>query len=166
MNGIKMPSQKSAKTSKSVDVVSNYIRHIAEREQKKAKGQVVEFQPFDVYFVGKVTKMLGDARVEATDGTKTFQAKIDGKFRGFSKKSNFISGGSYVLLECDDSYTKPTYIMKAVITRESVDIIDKITPVNESLLFVPSSDGKKDDGIEFDRSAAKDEESDVDVDKL
>lgn len=164
-----MPSLKSAKTSKSVDVVSNYIRHISERERKKAKGEIIEFQPFDVYFVGKVTKILGDARVEATNGTKTFQAKIDGKFRGRDKKSNFISGGCYVLLECDDSYTKPVYILKAVVDRESVDIIHKITPINESLLIVSSSDGKKDDGIEFDRSATKedsDESGDVDVDKV
>lgn len=162
-----MPSQKSVKTSKSVDEVTKYIRYISEREQKKAKGQSVEFQPFDLYFVGKVTKILGDARVEATngaEGSRPFDVKIPGKFRGRSKKSNFISGGSFLLLVPDNSYTVPSYEMKAVIDQASVDYIHKITPLNESLIIVSSSDGKKDDGIDFDRSASKDEESDDDVD--
>ena len=155
--------------SDSEEVVSNYIRYLNERERKKKKGEAVEYKPFDLYFIGKVTQISGQARVVVTNGAKgssPFDVRIPGKLRGKKKKDNLISLGSFLLLVGDESYTEPLYEIKAVVDRKSVDIIDKISPINESLL-VSSTDGKKDDGIEFDRSDAKDSElEDRDIDKL
>jgi hypothetical protein len=157
-----MPSIRN--TSKSDDVVNSYIRYLVERERKIKNNEIIEFNPYDIYFVGLVTKFLGNKRFDATDGTKSFQVRISGKFSGREKKKALVSIGCYVLLDYDDSIK--SYDMKALIHRESVDIINKITPINPSLL-VSSSDGKKDDGIEFDRSGSKDSDlEDVDIDKL
>jgi len=155
--------------SVSEEEVSNYIRYLNERERKKAKGEATEFKPFDLYFVGKVTNISGQRRVLVTNGAKgsiPFDARIPGKLCGKKKRDNLISLGSYLLVVADESITKPVYDIKAVVDRKSVDIINKIFPINESLL-VSSADGKKDDGIEFDRSDAKDSDlEDADIDNL
>jgi len=113
-------------------------------------------------YVGKVTKFLGNKRFEAmidSDGIKIVQVAIPGKFSGRGRKGAMVSPGSFVLIAEDESIKM--FEMLALIKREFVELINKLSPIHESIYNTSEDDKEKDDV--FEREVAKDlEESDID----
>jgi len=146
-----MPSSKDSKSENKSDIM---VRKFIDDIKKKDSAPNV--------YVGKVTKFLGNKRFEAmidSDGIKIVQVAIPGKFSGRGRKGAMVSPGSFVLIAEDESIKM--FEMLALIKREFVELINKLSPIHESIYNTSEDDKEKDDV--FEREVAKDlEESDID----
>jgi len=152
-----MPSSKGSKSEDKSDIM---VRKFIDDIKKKDCDPNV--------YVGKVTKFLGNKRFEAiihSDGIKNVQVAIPGKYSGRGRKGALVSPGSFVLIAEDTSIKM--FEMLALIKRELVELINKLSPIHETI-YKLSEDDKKDDL--FEREVANDEDSEeskeVDVDKV
>jgi len=146
-----MPSSKDSKSENKSDIM---VRKFIDDIKKKDSAPNV--------YVGKVTKFLGNKRFEAmidSDGIKNVQVAIPGKFSGRGRKGAMVSPGSFVLLGEDSSIKM--FEMLALIKREFVELINKLSPIHETIYKLSEDDKEKDDV--FEREVAKDlEEEDID----
>jgi translation initiation factor IF-1 len=146
-----MPSVKDSKSENKSDIM---VRKFIDDIKKKDSDPNV--------YVGKVTKFLGNKRFEAmidSDGIKIVQVAIPGKFSGRGRKGAMVSPGSFVLIAEDESIKM--FEMLALIKREFVELINKLSPIHETIYKTSEDDKEKDDV--FEREVAKDlEESEID----
>lgn len=146
-----MPSVKDSKSENKSDIM---VRKFIDDIKKKDSDPNV--------YVGKVTKFLGNKRFEAmidSDGIKIVQVAIPGKFSGRGRKGAMVSPGSFVLVAEDESIKM--FEMLALIKREFVELINKLSPIHETIYKTSEDDKEKDDV--FEREVAKDlEESEID----
>jgi hypothetical protein len=148
-----MPPRKES-SDKSDSMVRDFIDDIKKKDSDP-----------NVY-VGKVTKFLGNKRFEAvidSDGIKTVQVAVPGKFSGRGRKGAMISPGTFVLLAEDESIKM--FEMLALIKPEFLELINKLSPINPKIIK-SLDDLKVDDGIEFDRPVATDDIKDDEIDTI
>ena len=140
-----MPPSKDSKSENKSDIM---VRKFIDDIKKKDSAGV---------YVGKVTKFLGNKRFEAmidSGGIKNVQVAIPGKFSGRGRKGAMVSPGSFVLLAEDSSIKM--FEMLALIKRDFIELINKLSPIHESIMKTSEDEKEKDDV--FEREVAKDEE--------
>jgi len=150
-----MPSSKDSKSENKSDIM---VRKFIDDIKKKDSAPNV--------YVGKVTKFLGDKKFQAmidSDGIKIVTVAIPGKFAGRGRKGAMVSSGVFVLIAEDESIKM--FEMLALIKPQFVELINKLSPIHETI-YKSSEDDKEKDDV-FEREVAKDEDSeDVDVDRV
>ena len=112
----------------------------------------------DNVVIGRVTKNLGNKTIEAmidSNGIKTIQVKIPGKFSGRGRKGVMIGVGSFLLVAEDESIHR--FEMLALIEDKFIKAIDKVSPINPIILNCIKEEKIPDD-IEFDRGDVEKEE--------
>lgn len=91
----------------------------------------------DGVYIGKITRMLGNSRVEAVYQKKVndetligvTQAAIPGKFQGRNKRHFWIETGSLILV----SDTNLGFEVVGMLTRDDIHAIKKITKVHSNI---------------------------------
>jgi hypothetical protein len=116
-------------------------------------------------FVGRVTKKLGDGRMEVVyfneDRLETVKAIIKGSLRGRSKRDAFIDVNSFVLLVDLGVDSGTTHEIMSVFTDAQVQILRKEADIDDRLFAIENKETKKEDNVEFDH-----EEEEINIDTL
>jgi hypothetical protein len=122
-------------------------------------------EELDGIYIGRVTRKLGDARMEVTyfmEGrTEVAQAILKGSLRGRGKRDAFVDLNSIVMLVHLGLDSGTTFEIMNVFTPEQIHVLKREVELDERL-FVNTTE-RKDDAFEFERI---EENEELDVDKI
>jgi len=125
-------------------------------------------------FIGRVTKKMGNARMEvlfSEGGTiRTISALIRGTFRGRRKRHAFIDIGSFVAIGKTGMDGSLEFEIIAVLTRRQVHDISDEMPIDPRVITDTGVVDSENVGFEFDTSAnplkEEDEEESINIDEI
>lgn len=121
-------------------------------------------EDLDGVFIGRVTRKLGEGRMEVTyfqeDRMIVSQAILKGSLRGRGKRDAFVDLNSIVMLVHLGLDSGTTFEIMNVFTPEQIHVLKKEIDLDDRL-FTTTQD-KKDEAFEFERVV----EEDLDVDKI
>ena len=119
----------------------------------------------DVY-VAKVTKKLGDGRIEVTymegDRGYTVQAVIKGSMRGKGKSQAFVDIGSLILISNTGLVGALAYEVIAVIPPKGTPLRSRFDELVKNVL--PETKEETSGGFEFDHE--EEDDKDVEIDNI
>jgi hypothetical protein len=119
----------------------------------------------DVY-VAKVTKKLGDGRIEATymEGERSFtiQAVIKGSLRGRGKSQAFVDIGSLIIISDTGLVGSLAYEVIAVVPPKGTPLRSRFDEIVKD--SIPETKENTGGGFEFDHE--EDDDKDVEIDNI